>query len=155
MVADDGSKEGSAWPVPKFYFVVNFGNETQNATFQEVSGLETETQTIEYRHSNSPLFSTVKMPGIAKYGNVILKRGVFVKDNNFWKWLEQIKMNTIKRQTVVIKLLDESGSPAMTWTLANAWPTKITSTDLKSEGHEVALESLELAHEGLTIANNQ
>ena len=63
-------------------------------------------------------------------------------------------MNTIKRETVVIKLLDESGSPTMTWTLTNAWPTKITGTDLKSEANEVAVETLELAHEGLTIANS-
>ncbi len=63
-------------------------------------------------------------------------------------------MNTIKRETVVIKLLDETGAPTMTWTLTNAWPTKITGTDLKSEANEVAVETLELAHEGLTIANS-
>jgi len=62
-------------------------------------------------------------------------------------------MNTIKRETVVIQLLDESAKPTMTWTLTNAWPTKITGTDLKSDANEVAVESLELAHEGLTIAN--
>ena len=63
----------------------------------------------------------------------------------------QIKMNTIKRKTVTISLLDEKGAPVMTWTLGNAWPTKITSTDLKSDGNEVAIESIEIVHEGLTI----
>lgn len=154
MAADDGSVEGSTWPMPKFSFVVNFGGGDQNVAFQEISGLETETQVIEYRASNSPQFSTVKMPGIAKYGNVTMKRGVFVKDNNFWKWYDQIQMNTITRQTVTIKLLDESGNPTMTWTLSNAWPTKITGTDLKSDGNEVAVDTIEIAHEGLTIANN-
>jgi phage tail-like protein len=62
-------------------------------------------------------------------------------------------MNTIERQNVVIKLLDESGSPTMTWTLNNAWPTKISSTDLKSDANEVAVESIEIMHEGLTITN--
>lgn len=62
-------------------------------------------------------------------------------------------MNTIKRETVTIQLLDEQGSPTMSWTLTNAWPTKVTGTDLKSGTNEVAIESMELAHEGLTIAN--
>lgn len=149
-----GSTENNVWPMPKFRFSVNWGTIKTDMAFQEVSGLETETQIIEYRASNSPQFSTVKMPGIAKYGNVTMKRGVFVKDNSFYDWYSQIKMNTIERQTVTISLLDESGNPTMVWTLANAWPTKITSTDLKSDGNEVAVDTIEIAHEGLTIKNS-
>jgi phage tail-like protein len=91
------------------------------------------------------------MPGIAKSGNVTLKKGIFAKDNKFFDWQKKITMNTVQRSTVTIRLLDESGSPTMTWTLTNAWPTKITGTDLKSDGNEVAVESLELAHEGFTL----
>jgi len=152
-MADDGSAQGSIWPLPKFYFKVDLGSQDSTVSFQEVSGLDTETQPIEYRHGDSKQFSTIKMPGIAKTGNVTLKKGVFVKDNNFWNWYNAIKMNTIKRETVTIQLLDESGSPTMTWTLSNAWPTKITGTDLKSDANEVAVETLELSHEGLTIKN--
>jgi phage tail-like protein len=61
-------------------------------------------------------------------------------------------MNTIKRRTVVISLLDQTAAPKMTWTLNNAWPTKITGTDLKSEGNEVAVETLEVAFETLVVA---
>lgn len=149
----DGSTQDSNWPLPKFYFKVNLGSQDSTVSFQEVSGLETETQPIEYRHGDSKQFSTIKMPGIAKAGNVTLKKGIFVKDNNFWKWYDAIKMNTIKRETVTIQLLDEKGNATMTWTLANAWPSKITGTDLKSDANEVAVESLELVHEGLTIKN--
>lgn len=149
-----GETENNVWPMPKFRFTVDWGTIKQNIAFQEVSGLEAETQVIEYRASNSKQFSTIKMPGIAKYGNVTMKRGIFVKDNSFWKWYDQIKMNTIKRQTVTIKLLDEKGNPTMVWTLTNAWPTKITGTDLKSDGNEVAVDTIEIAHEGLTIANS-
>ena len=121
-------------------------------SFQEVSGLETETQIIEYRHGNNPVFSTIKMPGIAKFGNITMKKGVFISDNKFWDWYSQIKMNTIKRVPVVISLCDEAGAPKMTWTLANCWPTKISGTDLKSDANEVAIESIEIVHEGITIA---
>ncbi|HWZ22413.1 MAG TPA: phage tail protein [Cytophagaceae bacterium] len=154
-MADDGSAQSqSVWPLPKFYFTVTLGSQDSSVSFQEVSGLETETQIIEYRHGDSKQFSTIKMPGIAKVGNVTLKKGIFVKDNNFFTWYANIKMNIIKRETVVIKLLDEAGNPTMTWTLANAWPTKVTGTDLKSDSNEVAVETIELAHEGLTIANS-
>ena len=149
-----GETENNVWPMPKFRFTVDWGTIAQNIAFQEVSGLEAETQIIEYRASKSAQVSTIKMPGIAKYGNVTMKRGIFVKDNSFWNWYNQIKMNTIKRQTVTIKLLDESGKPTMVWTLTNAWPTKITGTDLKSDGNEVAVDTIEIAHEGLTIANS-
>jgi phage tail-like protein len=147
-----GEKQDNNWPLPKFYFMVDWGS-TTNIPFQEVSGLDIEAQPISYRHGNSPVFSEINMPGIVKNSNVTMKKGVFVNDNSFWDWYNKIKMNTIERQNVVIKLLDESGSPTMTWTLNNAWPTKISSTDLKSDANEVAVESIEIMHEGLTIAN--
>ncbi len=152
-MADDGSKQGLTWPMPKFRFEVDLGTELKGVAFQEVSGMDVETQIIEYRQSNSPLFSTEKMPGISKYGNITMKRGIFVNDNSFWSWHAEIKMNTIKRRTILIKLLDEGGKVTMQWSLSNAWPTKITSTDLKSDGNEVAIDTIEIAHEQLTITN--
>jgi phage tail-like protein len=150
---DDGSKQSqTTWPIPKFRFLVKFNNGPE-MQFQEVSGLDVESQPIEYRHGDSTAFSTIKMPGIKKYGDVTMKKGTFKSDNKFWDWLKDIKMNAIERQDVVIALLDEKGARTMVWTLTNAWPTKITSTDLKSEGNEVAIETLVLAHEGLTISN--
>lgn len=150
---EDGSTEGATWPMPKFRFEVDLGTEMTEVAFQEVSGMDVENQIIEYRKSNSPEFSTEKMPGIVKYGNVTMKRGVFVNDNIFWDWHAQITMNTIERRTVLIRLLDENGDATMQWQLDNAWPTKITSTDLKSDGNEVAVDTIEIAHEKLTITN--
>ena len=77
------AQDQSIWPLPKFHFSVDIGDQ-KNLAFQEVSGLDTETQIIEYRAGNSKDFSTVKMPGIKKVGNVTLKKGIFVKDNKFW-----------------------------------------------------------------------
>ncbi len=153
MTADDGSKEGATWPMPKFRFEVDLGPGLTKISFQEVTGMDVENQVIEYRNSNSPLFSTIKMPGIVKYGNVTLKRGIFVNDNTFWNWHQQISINTVKRFPVIIRLLDESGKVTMQWTLNNAWPTKIKSTDLKSDGNEVAIDTLEIAHEQIIITN--
>jgi phage tail-like protein len=147
-----GEAQDKNWPLPKFYFMVDWGS-TTNIPFQEVSGLNVEAQPLLYRHGNSPVFSEINMPGIIKNSNVTMKKGVFANDNSFWDWYNKIKMNTIERQNVVIKLLDESGNPTMTWTLLNAWPTKISSTDMKSNANEVAVESIEIMHEGLTIAN--
>jgi phage tail-like protein len=152
-MADDGSKQSTTvWPLPKFYFQVKWDSNVMS--FQEVSGLDVEAQPIEYRHGDSKDFSTIKMPGIRKSGNVTMKKGVFKSDNKSWDWFNQIKMNTIKRVPVTISLLDESGAATMVWTLANAWPTKITGTDMKADGNEVAVETIEIAHEGLTIANS-
>jgi len=147
-----GEAQDKNWPLPKFYFMVDWGS-TTNIPFQEVSGLEVEAQPLTYRHGNSPIFSEINMPGIVKNSNVTMKKGVFANDNTFWDWYNKIKMNTIERQNVVIKLLDEKGNPTMTWTLNNAWPTKISSTDMKSDANEVAIESIEIMHDGLTIAN--
>ncbi len=139
------------WPLPKFYFTVQFGNGI-TSQFQEVSGLESETSPIEYRHGNSPVFYPIKMPGLGRVGNVTMRKGIFAGDNQFFNWLNEIKLNTIKRQTVIVTLLDETGAPKMLWTLNNAWPTKITGTDLKSEGNEVAIESIEIAFETLVVS---
>ncbi|MFT4925148.1 MAG: phage tail-like protein [Phenylobacterium sp.] len=150
-MADDGSTESTTiWPMPKFHFQVKWGD--KEIAFQEVSGLDIEAQVIEYRAGNSKAYSTIKMPGLVKSSNVTMKKGVYKSDNRFWEWYDEIKMNTIKRITVVINLLDEKAEPLMTWTLSNAWPTKITATDMKSDGNEVAIETIEIAHEGLTIA---
>ena len=141
----------SHWPSPQFHFLVEW--DSQLMTFSEVSGLDVETQTIEYRAGDSKQFSTVKMLGLKNMGNITLKRGVFQSDHNFWDWFKQIKPNTNKRVPVTIRLLDETGASVMSWTLSNAWPSKITGTDLSSDSHQVAIETMEIAHEGLTIEN--
>lgn len=150
-MADDGSAQSTAtWPLVKFSFQVKWDD--AEFIFQEVTGLSSETQVIEYRGGSSPVYSTVKMPGIQKFSNVTLKKGMFKGDKNMWDKYNLLKMNTYKRATITISLLDEGQAVAMSWTLTNAFPVKITVTDMKSDGNEVAVESLELAHEGLKVA---
>lgn len=137
----------SKWPLPEFYFKVKFASQDQTASFQEISGLETENQEIEYGQVNNNQTTTISKPG-----NVSLKKGIFVDDGNFFDWCDTVEKNTINKEKVCIQLLDEKGSPRMTWTLMNAWPTKISGADLKSDRNEVAIETLELAYETLSIA---
>ncbi len=150
-MADNGSKENAIWPMPQFYFQVKWGATEIN--FSEISGLDNEAQIIEYRHGNSKSFYPIKMPGIGKVNNVTMKRGVFVGDNTFWKWFSKIKLNTVARVTVTINLLNENNKPTMTWTLKNAWPTKITSTGMKSDDSSAAIDQIDVAFETMVIGN--
>ena len=140
-----------AYPMTTFHFQVDWGG--TNVGFSEVTGLNIEVQPIEYRDGLSPEFSPTKMPGLKKYGNITLKRGVFKSDNEYYDWLNTIKLNTVTRRDINISLLDEEHKPVMKWKVMNAWPTKITSPDMKATGNEVAIEQLEIAHEGITIEN--
>jgi phage tail-like protein len=111
-MADDGiAQSASIWPIPKFYFSVKIGNLV--SSFQEVSGLDTEAQIIEYRHSNSPIFSNQKMPGLVKFGNITPKKGMFKDGKAFSDFYIKEKIDNVVRQTVVITLLDEDNNVTM------------------------------------------
>jgi len=140
-----------AYPLVKFHFSVDWGG--TNIGFTEVSGLDVETELIEYRQGASPEYSKIKMPGMQKYSNITLKRGSFKNDNEYYQWWNTVKLNTIERRDITIKLLNEEHEPVVTWKVKNAFPLKVQSTDLKGDGNETAIESMEVAHEGLTIQN--
>lgn len=140
-----------AYPLPVFHFQVEWGG--TNLGFSEVSGLTIENQAIEYRDGLSPEYSVVKMPGMPKYSNITLKRGIVPADNEFFAWLNTAALNKIERRDLVISLLNEEHSPVMTWKVKNAFPVKVEGPGLKATGNEVAIETIELAHEGLTIEN--
>lgn len=140
------------YPLPKFHFLVDWGG--TSIGFTEVSGLDVETEVIEYRNGASPEYSKTKMPGLRKFSNITLKRGTFQSDNEFYEWFNTVQLNTIERRDLTISLLNESHEPVIVWKVKNAWPTKVQSTDLKADGNEVAIESMELAHEGLVIQND-
>ena len=139
------------YPLVKFHFQVEWGG--TKIGFTEVSGLDVETEVVEYRDGASPEYSKIKMPGMQKFSNITLKRGTFKADNEYFAWWNTVKLNTIERRDITISLLNEEHAPVITWKVKNAWPTKIQSTDLKADGNEVAIESMEIVHEGLTIQN--
>ncbi|MDP4679213.1 MAG: phage tail protein [Cyclobacteriaceae bacterium] len=145
-----GEAQDNVWPLPKFHFKVEIDGGFEGS-FQEVSGLDTEVDIIEYRHGDSPEFSTIKMPGLRKSSDISLKKGTFTGDIEFFTWFNEIQMNTIERKTVTIMLLNEKGEAEIIWTLTNAFPMKVVGTDLNSSSSEVAVEELVLAHEGIAF----
>jgi phage tail-like protein len=139
------------YPLPVFHFTVQWGG--TRVGFSEVTGLTQENQAIEYRDGSFPEYSSIKMPGLRKFSNVTLKRGVVKGDNDFANWLATVKLNTVERRDLVVSLLNEEHNPVMTWKVHNAFPVKVEGPQLKASGNEVAIESIELAHEGLEVEN--
>lgn len=139
------------YPIPAFHFQVEWGGDT--VAFTEVSGLTIESQAIEYRDGANRQYSPVKMPGIPKFSNITLKRGILANDNKFFEWLNETKLNKIEKRNITISLLNEKHEPVMTWKAREAFPVKVEGATLNSTGNEVAIETIEIAHEGLTIEN--
>lgn len=145
----DDLTQSTARPPSTFRFTVTFGATNRVATFQEVSSLEDQVQFIPYRSGDRQTSLSSRLGNmIPQYKDVVLKRGIITSDY-FQKWQNDITMNTIKREIVTIQLCDEKMKPVATWTLINAWPSKITGVALENNSKEVAIDSMALVHEGI------
>lgn len=141
----------ATYPLPKFHFLVQWGG--TRIGFTEVTGLDMQVEAIEYREGSSPEYSKIKMPGLHKFSNITLKRGTMEGDSDFYKWVNTINLTTTERRDILISLLNEQHAPVMSWKAKNAFPVKVQASDLKSDGNEVAIETIEIAHEGLNIVS--
>jgi phage tail-like protein len=138
------------YPIPRYHFEADWGG--SKLSFTEVTGLVMEREKIEYRHSASKDFNKIAMPGLVKNNNITLKRGKFEGDFEFNTWLEQVANERVEeRRDVTIRLLNEKHEPVAAWTAARCFAVKLTAPDLKSDANEVAIESIEIAHEGLKL----
>jgi len=120
----------------------------QQAGFREVSGFDASLDVVEYREGNE-IITTRKLPGLVKYGNITLKWGV-TDSMDMYKWIEDCISGNVERKTVTIIAIDEEGGDVATWQVIEAWPTKYSAADFNATASEVAIETLELAHEGMT-----
>ena len=84
---------------------------------------------------------------------IVVAAGAFGIAYYFYKWINTTSLNKVERRDIIISLLNEEHSPVITWKAKNAFAIKVQASDLKSDGNEVAIETLELAHEGLNILN--
>mgnify|MGYP001252299013 CR=1 FL=1 len=141
-------------PYRVFRYKVEIDSITSGA-FSEVSGLSQTVDVVEFRYGNSSRTTPRKFPGLTKYGNVILRRGVLGGLDTL-SWIRSVASNGtsgptgIQRKKVTITLLDDAGRDGPKWELLNAWPVSYQVSDLDATSSEVAFETLEIAHEGLT-----
>lgn len=138
-----------AYPLSKYHFRVDWGG--QQVSFSEVSGLSMEVEVVEYREGASPSQQPIKIPGLKKFSNLVLKRGVQKGDHEFFEWIRTIGVGTVQRRDVAISLLNEAHEPVVTWRVRNAWPCKYEVAGLHAASSEVLIETLELAHDGFDV----
>ncbi|MGH3036633.1 MAG: phage tail protein [Gaiellaceae bacterium] len=136
-------------PFKNYSFLVEIDG-IASAAFKSVSGLAAEAEVIEYREGSDPLSSARKLPGRVRYPNVTLTRGV-TTSLDLWNWWRTVAEGRIERRNVAIVLLDDSRTPVLRWLLYSAWIARIEGPTLHARGNEVAIESVELAHEGLEL----
>ncbi|HEX8146406.1 MAG TPA: phage tail protein [Pyrinomonadaceae bacterium] len=131
----------------------NFKLEIEGITvagFSEVTGLNQESNVIDYREGQEPI-TPRKLPGLNKFGNITLKRGVS-PDLSVYNWRKTVTDGDIERRNASIVLHNEKHEEVVRWNLVNAWPSKYVGPDLKANANEVAIESIELTHEGVERA---
>ena len=136
-------------PYKGFNFLVEIDGITV-AAFCEVSGLTSATEVIEYRNGSDKLNTVRKLPGLTTYANIVFKRGV-TQNTELWNWRKAIEQGTPDRRSGAIVLLDDERNPVRRWRFTDGWPAKIEGPELNAKGNDVAIETIEIAHEGLTL----
>lgn len=136
-------------PYRSYHFLVEIDG-IARAGFRECSGLDSTQDPIEYREGNEGNTAR-KLPGLVKYSNISLKRGI-TDDTDLWAWRKQAMDGAVERRNGSIVQLDETGAEKARWNFVHAWPTKWTGPTFNATGNEVAIESLDLAHEGILRA---
>jgi len=135
-------------PYAGFNFIVSIDG-IGEAGFSECSGLSTDTDPIEYRVGKDD--NTMrKLPGLKKFANISLKRGI-TQDMQLWQWRASVLAGTTQRKAGSITLLNEARQPALRWKFKEAWPNKWEGPSLNAKSGEVAIETLEIVHEGLEL----
>jgi phage tail-like protein len=129
-------------------FYVMFGNEAQGV-FTEVSGLQVEMDVMEYQEGGNNGF-VHRLPGFTKVSNITLKRGM-TKSNEFFKWCTSIASGQFTRRNVSIIMYDTAGEKLMHWDFHNAFPVKWIGPQFRASDATAAIETLELAHEGMAL----
>ena len=135
-------------PYPAQNFAVEIDG-IEVARFSEVSGLEATVDVIEYRNGSEDI-TVRKLPGLVKYSNITLKRGI-VGDLSLWRWLSTVREGQAQRRDGVIVLLNERREPVLRIRFRRGWPCRWEGPTLNAQSNEVAMETLEICHEGLEV----
>jgi phage tail-like protein len=136
-------------PILGFNFRVEIFN-IPVASFSEVSGLTAEGDAVDYREGTDLKNTVRKLAGLRKYTNVQLRRG-YTENDLLWNWYADIASGKVERRPVAIILMDEAHNDVLRWNIDDAWINKIEGPALKASGNDVAVEMVELVHEGITF----
>ena len=134
-------------PLRNFRFRIEIDG-IQQAGFSEVSGFDNTVDVIDYREGTDPTHVR-KLSGLTKYGNVTLKWGI-TDSMEIYNWHKAVVDGNIQRKNISIIVVDEAGNDKARWEIVNAWPTKYDPPDFNAKGNDVAIENLEIVHEGMT-----
>lgn len=135
-------------PYVAFNYLIEISG-IQAGGFNEVSGLDAELDTVDYRNGDED-FVVRKLPGMKKFPNIVLKRGI-IGVLDVYTWFQQGALGTVDRREGAIILRDEQRNEVMRWKFVRGWACKYTGPSLKSDSSAVAIESVEICHEGLEI----
>ena len=135
-------------PYVNYNFLVEIDGITR-AAFQEVSGLDSTIDVIEHREGNDPT-TPRKLPGMVKYSNIQLKWGM-TDDTDLYQWHKDAIQGNLERKNGSIVLMNRAGEEVARWNFFRGWPTKYDAPDFNAEGNDAAIETLEIAHEGLVF----
>lgn len=119
------------------------------AAFMEVSGLTADRDAVDYREGTDPNIVR-KLPGLSKVTALVFKRG-YIQDKSLWDWYQRIMDGNTDRRNGSVILMNEAHQDVLAWSFVNAWPGKIEGPSLSATDNKVAVESMELQHEGLRI----
>lgn len=133
-------------PFVNFNYLVEIDGIARGA-FQEVGGLESTIDVIEHREGGANT-TPIKLAGQTKHANITLKWGM-TADLELYAWHRGVVEGTIERRNGSVVLLDRRGQETARWNFVRAWPSKYTGPALNAEASDVAIETLELVHEGL------
>lgn len=136
-------------PYRAYNFLVEIDGITR-AGFRECSALDSTQDPIDYREGGEALTAR-KLPGLVTYANITLKRGI-TDDADLWAWRQKAMDGKVERKNGSVILLDDTGEEKVRWNFREGWPTKWTGADFNATGNEVAIETLEIVHEGVTKA---
>ena len=135
--------------ISRYHFIAEWGG--NRVEFTEISGLEIYIDVVSMRNGSSPENSELKIPGITKFAEIVLKRNIVQSDQQFFDWIRTNSFGTVERRDVVIRLLDYQHQPVMIWRVRNAFPSKYIGPVLLSGDSNLAIESLILSHDGLDL----
>lgn len=151
MAEDKQSDINSNYPISSFRYKATIGGDEIN--FSEISGLTLEYETTEYKEASSTGVKTIQVAGQRNAPSLTLKRGLFEKSLQLYDWFNSIHTDNFTKKDVIISMLNNTNAVVMTWTVANAFPTKFEGPSLDASSNEVSFQSIDIKGDSIVVAN--